>query len=146
VTTENVVFWDVTPCGSCENRRFGGAVDVAFRWASLVETGPVGGRGSGSGLVLGLGRMLQPRHRFPCGPSNRRSWRFRSEPTWSRRQVRGRLKSRIAPYRSGVSCVTRRGAVYIGTLVPSHTVTRGLLLWLVPGVVWALRYFRRAIS
>jgi hypothetical protein len=21
---ENAVFWDVTPCGSCKNRRFGG--------------------------------------------------------------------------------------------------------------------------
>jgi hypothetical protein len=21
---KNVVFWDVTPCGSCKNRRFGG--------------------------------------------------------------------------------------------------------------------------
>jgi hypothetical protein len=24
VTVENGVFWDVTPCGSCKNRRFGG--------------------------------------------------------------------------------------------------------------------------
>jgi hypothetical protein len=24
VTTKNGVFWDVTPCGSCKNRRFGG--------------------------------------------------------------------------------------------------------------------------
>jgi hypothetical protein len=24
VTTKNCVFWDVTPCGSCTNRRFGG--------------------------------------------------------------------------------------------------------------------------
>jgi hypothetical protein len=24
VTTKNAVFWDVTPCGSCKNRRFGG--------------------------------------------------------------------------------------------------------------------------
>jgi hypothetical protein len=24
VTVKNRVFWDVTPCGSCENRRFGG--------------------------------------------------------------------------------------------------------------------------
>jgi hypothetical protein len=24
VTRKNVVFWDVTPCGSCKNRRFGG--------------------------------------------------------------------------------------------------------------------------
>jgi hypothetical protein len=24
VTMNNVVFWDVTPCGSCKNRRFGG--------------------------------------------------------------------------------------------------------------------------
>jgi hypothetical protein len=24
VTMKNVVFWDVTPCGSCKNRRFGG--------------------------------------------------------------------------------------------------------------------------
>jgi hypothetical protein len=24
VTIKNVVFWDVTPCGSCKNRRFGG--------------------------------------------------------------------------------------------------------------------------
>jgi hypothetical protein len=24
VTMRNSVFWDVTPCGSCKNRRFGG--------------------------------------------------------------------------------------------------------------------------
>jgi hypothetical protein len=24
VTMKNVVFWDVTPCASCKNRRFGG--------------------------------------------------------------------------------------------------------------------------
>jgi hypothetical protein len=24
VTMKNVVFWDVTPCGSSKNRRFGG--------------------------------------------------------------------------------------------------------------------------
>jgi hypothetical protein len=24
VTVKNTVFWDVTPCGSCKNRRFGG--------------------------------------------------------------------------------------------------------------------------
>jgi hypothetical protein len=24
VTMKNGVFWDVTPCGSCKNRRFGG--------------------------------------------------------------------------------------------------------------------------
>jgi hypothetical protein len=24
VTVKNVVFWDVTPCGSCKNRRFAG--------------------------------------------------------------------------------------------------------------------------
>jgi hypothetical protein len=24
VTMKNVVFWDVTPCGSCKKRRFGG--------------------------------------------------------------------------------------------------------------------------
>jgi hypothetical protein len=24
VTMKNYVFWDVTPCGSCKNRRFGG--------------------------------------------------------------------------------------------------------------------------
>jgi hypothetical protein len=24
VTMKNAVFWDVTPCGSCKNRRFGG--------------------------------------------------------------------------------------------------------------------------
>jgi hypothetical protein len=25
VTTKNAIFWNVTPCGSSENRRFGGA-------------------------------------------------------------------------------------------------------------------------
>jgi hypothetical protein len=24
VTMQNAVLWDVTPCGSCKNRRFGG--------------------------------------------------------------------------------------------------------------------------
>jgi hypothetical protein len=24
VTMKNAIFWDVTPCGSCKNRRFGG--------------------------------------------------------------------------------------------------------------------------
>jgi hypothetical protein len=28
VTVKNVVFWDITPCGSCKNRRFG--VIIAF--------------------------------------------------------------------------------------------------------------------
>jgi hypothetical protein len=30
---KNGVFWDVTPCGSCKNRRFGGAI-----WQYLVHT------------------------------------------------------------------------------------------------------------
>jgi hypothetical protein len=28
VTMENAVFWDVTPCGSCKNRRFGGTYSL----------------------------------------------------------------------------------------------------------------------
>jgi hypothetical protein len=29
---KNGVFWDVTPCGSCKNRRFGGAT-----WCNVTE-------------------------------------------------------------------------------------------------------------
>jgi hypothetical protein len=28
VTMKNAVFWDVTPCGSCKNRRFGGTYHI----------------------------------------------------------------------------------------------------------------------
>jgi hypothetical protein len=28
VTMKNGVFWDVTPCGSCKNRRFGGTYSL----------------------------------------------------------------------------------------------------------------------
>jgi hypothetical protein len=30
VTMKNDVFWDVTPCGSCKNRSFGGTLHKAF--------------------------------------------------------------------------------------------------------------------
>jgi hypothetical protein len=36
VTMKNGVFWDVTPCGSCKNRRFGGVVA-----ASVVPSAPI---------------------------------------------------------------------------------------------------------
>jgi hypothetical protein len=31
VTTKNVVFWDVTPCGSCTKRRFGGTYSLHYQ-------------------------------------------------------------------------------------------------------------------
>jgi hypothetical protein len=35
VTMKNGVFWDVTPCGSCNNRRFG-ELDVSSFFAPCV--------------------------------------------------------------------------------------------------------------
>jgi hypothetical protein len=37
VTMKNAAFWDVTPCGSCKNRRFGGT-SVLTRRRSLKVT------------------------------------------------------------------------------------------------------------
>jgi hypothetical protein len=31
VTMKNAVFWDITPCGSCKNRRFRGTLEYAIR-------------------------------------------------------------------------------------------------------------------
>jgi hypothetical protein len=31
VAMKNAVFWDVAPCGSCENRRFGGTCSLHFQ-------------------------------------------------------------------------------------------------------------------
>jgi hypothetical protein len=31
VTMKNCVFWDVTPCGSCKNQRFGGTQSLLHR-------------------------------------------------------------------------------------------------------------------
>jgi hypothetical protein len=45
---KNDVFWDVTPCGSCKNRRFGGTYLVFLRSvrrllviASVVPSSPI---------------------------------------------------------------------------------------------------------
>jgi hypothetical protein len=37
VTTKNRVFLDVTPCGSCKNRRFGGTYASFIRVARICE-------------------------------------------------------------------------------------------------------------
>jgi hypothetical protein len=31
VTMKNAVFWDITPCGSCKNSRFGGTYRLVIR-------------------------------------------------------------------------------------------------------------------
>jgi hypothetical protein len=39
-TLKNCVFWDLTPCGSCKNRRFGGLSDslgISSQLASVVS-------------------------------------------------------------------------------------------------------------
>jgi hypothetical protein len=41
-----IVFWDVTPCGSCKNRRFGGTGRLLHqgdknRWTSVVPSPPI---------------------------------------------------------------------------------------------------------
>jgi hypothetical protein len=36
VTMKNSVFWDVTPCGSCKKRRFGGNYRLHHQWDILV--------------------------------------------------------------------------------------------------------------
>jgi hypothetical protein len=36
---KNVVFWDVTPCDSYENRRFGGMYHPDFRARGISELG-----------------------------------------------------------------------------------------------------------
>jgi hypothetical protein len=35
---KNGVFWDVTPCGSCKNRRFGGTYEALSSSETLVLT------------------------------------------------------------------------------------------------------------
>jgi hypothetical protein len=39
VTMKNGVFWDVTPCGSCKNRRFGGTSASVIRVTRIGELG-----------------------------------------------------------------------------------------------------------
>jgi hypothetical protein len=39
VTMKNGVFWDVTPCGSCKNRRFGGTGASFIRVTRIGELG-----------------------------------------------------------------------------------------------------------
>jgi hypothetical protein len=39
VTMKNCVFWDVTPCGSCKNRRFGGLSASFIRVTRISEIG-----------------------------------------------------------------------------------------------------------
>jgi hypothetical protein len=36
---KNGVFWDVTPCGSCKNRSFGGTQRLFIRVARIGELG-----------------------------------------------------------------------------------------------------------
>jgi hypothetical protein len=38
VTTKNVFFWDVTPCGSCKNRRFGGTERLHTRYEEILRS------------------------------------------------------------------------------------------------------------
>jgi hypothetical protein len=35
----NGVFWDITPCGSCKNRRFGGITQICELGTKLVTAG-----------------------------------------------------------------------------------------------------------
>jgi hypothetical protein len=37
VTMKNTVFWDVTPCGICGNRRFGGACRLHLHGFQIHE-------------------------------------------------------------------------------------------------------------
>jgi hypothetical protein len=37
VTMKNAVFWDVTPCGSCKNRRFGGTHHLHLQGGKSTE-------------------------------------------------------------------------------------------------------------
>jgi hypothetical protein len=37
VTMKTGVFWDVTPCGSCKNRRFGGTYSLHHQGASAAS-------------------------------------------------------------------------------------------------------------
>jgi hypothetical protein len=41
------VFWDVTPCGSCKNRRFGGTSSGMLRRVAFVRTDVSGEPSSG---------------------------------------------------------------------------------------------------
>jgi hypothetical protein len=38
LTMKNGVFWDVTPCGSCKNRRFGGTHAASVDRGSVVPS------------------------------------------------------------------------------------------------------------
>jgi hypothetical protein len=39
VTMKNGVFWDVTPCGSCKSRRFGGTWRLLYQGGKIDELG-----------------------------------------------------------------------------------------------------------
>jgi hypothetical protein len=41
VTMKNAVLWDVTSCGSCKNRRFGGIYHHLLVTANVVHTSPI---------------------------------------------------------------------------------------------------------
>jgi hypothetical protein len=36
VTMKNTVFWDMTPCGSCKSRRFGGTLFQLLVTANVI--------------------------------------------------------------------------------------------------------------
>jgi hypothetical protein len=40
VTMKHAVFWDVTPCGSCKNRRYGGALQSVLQLLVTAESVP----------------------------------------------------------------------------------------------------------
>jgi hypothetical protein len=51
VTMENSVFWDVAPCRSCVNRRFGGTYRLHLQGREIRERG------------TGVSRWVQTEHR-----------------------------------------------------------------------------------
>jgi hypothetical protein len=51
VTRKNAIYWDVTPCGSCENRRFEGTISTIIRMTRFGELGKTLAVGSNRSML-----------------------------------------------------------------------------------------------
>jgi hypothetical protein len=54
VTMKNGVFWDVTPCGSCKDRRFGGTWRLLHQGEKIGELGTTQAETSNRRTLLGI--------------------------------------------------------------------------------------------
>jgi hypothetical protein len=63
---KNGVFWDVTPCGSCKNRRFGGTCASFIRMTRIGELGTT--LAATSNLLCSVHRLLVAGNVVPSSP------------------------------------------------------------------------------